>query len=306
MNPSLLRAERFLDYWEARRILCPKSEMCRACIKQQKMKVSTYHDILEFQWHMILCCRGRWTCPPRWQRREIRRSCGGDWFSRKESERWPQEIRENSWVGPLNALLTIQSHTIDRIKLGYWHSSVGNKVSITHLSWLSMLTQDLKEIYLVEVAATVDKKKLPNDWTKSGGTKVRFKINGSARLLQLFVYLGQESLCCWISAKTYPTAQRGAGEPYRSYQSVQIPPLHGVWHRPLPVAASCSGFCWARLPVQFGEGVISDRRTLMPTCFRWRRRGRLGLRGTSTSNSLLEYESEELHTQRCKARRGRW
>ena len=135
---------------------------------------------------MILCCRGRWACPPRWQRREIRRSCGGDWFSWKESECWPQEIRENSWVRPLNTLLIIQSHTVDRIKLGFWHSSVGNKVSVTHFSWLSIFIQDLKEIYLVEVAATVDKKKLPNDWTKSGGTKVRFKINGSARLLQLF------------------------------------------------------------------------------------------------------------------------
>lgn len=135
---------------------------------------------------MILCCRGRWACPPRWQRREIRRSCGGDWFSWKESECWPQEIRENSWVRPLNTLLIIQSHTVDRIKLGFWHSSVGNKVAVTHFSWSSILIQDLKEIYLVEVAATVDKKKLPNDWTKSGGTKVRFKINGSARLLQLF------------------------------------------------------------------------------------------------------------------------
>lgn len=37
-----------------------------------------------------------------------------------------------------------------------------------------MLIRGLKEIYLVEVAATVDKKKLPNDWTKTGGTKVRF------------------------------------------------------------------------------------------------------------------------------------
>ncbi|KDR79956.1 hypothetical protein GALMADRAFT_242120 [Galerina marginata CBS 339.88] len=42
------------------------------------------------------------------------------------------------------------------IKLAYWHSAVGNK-----------------EIYLVEVAASVDKKKLPNDWTKTGGTKAK-------------------------------------------------------------------------------------------------------------------------------------
>ncbi|KAF8960367.1 hypothetical protein BDZ97DRAFT_1922267 [Flammula alnicola] len=42
------------------------------------------------------------------------------------------------------------------IKLAYWHSAVGNK-----------------DIYLVEVASTVNKNKLPNDWTKSGGTKAK-------------------------------------------------------------------------------------------------------------------------------------
>ena len=67
---------------------------------------------------------------------------------------------------------------IDRIKLGYWHSAVGNKVNSPPFLDYAYLFGCLKDIYLVEVAATVDKKKLPNDWTKSGGTKVRFGIGG--------------------------------------------------------------------------------------------------------------------------------
>ncbi|KJA23091.1 hypothetical protein HYPSUDRAFT_40213 [Hypholoma sublateritium FD-334 SS-4] len=42
------------------------------------------------------------------------------------------------------------------IKLAFWHSSIGNK-----------------EIYLVEVSTTVNKNKLPDDWTKTGGTKAK-------------------------------------------------------------------------------------------------------------------------------------
>ncbi|KAF9528358.1 muts domain V-domain-containing protein [Crepidotus variabilis] len=42
------------------------------------------------------------------------------------------------------------------IKLGYWHSAVGNK-----------------DIYLIEVATSVNKDKLPKDWVKSSGTKAK-------------------------------------------------------------------------------------------------------------------------------------
>ncbi|KAJ3497847.1 hypothetical protein NLJ89_g10297 [Agrocybe chaxingu] len=42
------------------------------------------------------------------------------------------------------------------LKLAYWHSAIGNK-----------------EIYLVETSSTVDKAKIPKDWTKSGGTKAK-------------------------------------------------------------------------------------------------------------------------------------
>ncbi|KAF8815726.1 DNA mismatch repair protein Msh6 [Phlegmacium glaucopus] len=42
------------------------------------------------------------------------------------------------------------------IKLSYWHSAIGNK-----------------DIYLVEVPVSVNKSKLPNDWTKTGGTKAK-------------------------------------------------------------------------------------------------------------------------------------
>ncbi|KAF9485007.1 DNA mismatch repair protein Msh6 [Pholiota conissans] len=42
------------------------------------------------------------------------------------------------------------------LKLAYWHSAIGNK-----------------DIYLVETAASVNKNKLPSDWTKSGGTKAK-------------------------------------------------------------------------------------------------------------------------------------
>ncbi|CAA7264271.1 unnamed protein product [Cyclocybe aegerita] len=49
------------------------------------------------------------------------------------------------------------------LKLAYWHSAIGNK-----------------EIYLVETSSTVDKAKIPKDWTKSGGTKAknRYVVGG--------------------------------------------------------------------------------------------------------------------------------
>ena len=40
-------------------------------------------------------------------------------------------------------------------------------------SWISCFIQ---EIYLVEVPSSVNKNKLPSDWTKTGGTKVTHPI----------------------------------------------------------------------------------------------------------------------------------
>lgn len=40
----------------------------------------------------------------------------------------------------------------------------------------SLILCFVQEIYLVEVAASVNKNKLPSDWTKTGGTKVAHPV----------------------------------------------------------------------------------------------------------------------------------
>uniref|UniRef100_A0A8H7XWG4 DNA mismatch repair protein n=1 Tax=Psilocybe cubensis TaxID=181762 RepID=A0A8H7XWG4_PSICU len=73
-----------------------------------------------------------------------------------KDERYDEVVAEiNELEKSLNADLTKFEKSLG-IKLAYWHSAVGNK-----------------DIYLIEVSTSVDKKKLPNDWTKSSGTKAK-------------------------------------------------------------------------------------------------------------------------------------
>ena len=60
-----------------------------------------------------------------------------------------------------------------RIKLAFWHSSIGNKVSVSVPVFPAFNEHFIQEIYLVEVSTSVNKSKLPSDWTKTGGTKVK-------------------------------------------------------------------------------------------------------------------------------------
>lgn len=66
----------------------------------------------------------------------------------------------------------IRRFKLSRCSLSYWHSAIGNKVRLIDIRREYIILSALQEIYLVQTKP--EQKNIPNQWTKSGGTKVRF------------------------------------------------------------------------------------------------------------------------------------